>query len=79
MTPRTTSRTAAFALAVAAVLTPTALAKPVPMPDGPNMEVAATAAATRLLKPSLQSTTPDTMITLDLYLSALAGTATTSE
>jgi hypothetical protein len=77
MTPRTTGRTAAVALAVAAVLAPTALAKPIP--DAPTSDVAANAAATtRLLKPSLQLTTPDTMITLDLYLSALAGTATTS-
>ena len=78
MTPRTTSRTAAAVLAVAAVLTPAALAKPIP--DEPNTEVAANASAlTGLRKPSLQQTTPDSMITIDLYLAALAGTATTSE
>jgi hypothetical protein len=78
MNPRNAGRTAAVALAVAAVLTPMALAKPIP--DGPDTEVVANAAATtRPLKPVLQLTSPDTTVTLDLYLGALAGSATTSE
>jgi hypothetical protein len=87
MNPRNAGRTAAVALAVAAVLTPMALAKPIP--DGPDTEVVTNApdtdlvtdaaATTRPLKPVLLLTSPDTIVTLDLYLGALAGTATTSE
>jgi hypothetical protein len=78
MNPRNAGRTAAVALAVAAVLTPMALAKPIP--DGPNTELVANAAtSTRPLKPTLQLTSPDTTVTLQMYLEALAGTATSSE
>jgi hypothetical protein len=78
MNPRNGGRTAAVALAVAAVLTPTALAKPIP--DGPNTELVANATTTtRPLKPTLQLTSPDTTVTLQMYLEALAGTATSSE
>ena len=78
MNPRNAGRTAAVALAVAAVLIPAALAKPIP--DGPDTEVVANVAATtRPLKPTLQLTSPDSTVTLQMYLEALAGTATTSE
>jgi hypothetical protein len=75
MTSRSTkTRTTFFSLAVAAVLVPTALARPIPIPeDGGVADEPA-----RVMKPTLSETKPGMTITPALQLAALAGTATTS-
>ena len=75
MTSRSTKmRATLFSLAIAAVLVPTALARPIPIPeDGGVADEPA-----RLLKPTLTETKPGMTITPALHLAALAGTATTS-
>ena len=65
------------ALAVAAVLVPTGLAKTLPAPDDGQDTVIRSVA--RAVKPTLEATTPQTQVSQQLYLQALAGTATTSE
>ena len=64
---RSTTRTrlALLAVAVGALLVPSALAKPTPT-KSPS-------------KPTLEATKPGTKVTYALYLAALAGTATTSK
>ena len=64
---RSTTRTrlALLAVAVGALLVPSALAKPT--------------SAKSPSKPTLQATKPGTKVTYSLYLAALAGTATTSK
>lgn len=71
-TPKT--RTTLLSLVIAAVLIPTALARPIPIPeDGAVADEPA-----RALKPTLTETKPGMKITRALELAALAGTATTS-
>jgi hypothetical protein len=66
MKPSTTrTRLALLAVAVGALLVPSALAKPTP--------------AKNPSKPTLTATKPGTKVTYALYLAALAGTATTSK
>jgi hypothetical protein len=64
---RSTTRTrlALLAVAVGALLVPSALARPTAPAKSPS-------------KPTLQATKPGTKVTYALYLAALAGTATTS-
>jgi hypothetical protein len=74
MTRTTKTRTTILSLAIAAALVPTALARPIPIPeDGGVADEPA-----RVLKPTLTATAPGMEITTALHLAALAGTATTS-
>jgi hypothetical protein len=79
MTPRTTrTRTTLLALAIAAILVPAALARPIPIPDDGHIAAPTNTVTTSPAKPTLDATKPGTKITYALYLAALAGTATTS-
>jgi hypothetical protein len=77
MKPRTSrTRTTLLALAAAAILIPSALARPIP--DDGDIVVPSAGLSASPAKPSLQPTKPGMKITQALYLAALAGTATTS-
>ena len=79
MTPRTTrTRTTLLALAIAAIVVPAALARPIPIPDDGDIAPPTSAVTAIPAKPMLEATTPGMKVTQSLYLSALAGTATTS-
>ena len=79
MRRRTTrTRTTLLALAIAAILIPSALARPAQRSDDGNGNAPTYARSTSPAKPTLKPTKPGTKVTQALYLAAVAGTATTS-
>jgi hypothetical protein len=79
MTRHTTrTRTTLLALAIAAILVPSALARSIPDPADGSIDTPTYAMTTSPAKPTLKPTKPGTKVTQALYLAALAGTATTS-